>query len=112
MPGPRPRRTLAALALACAATLAVPHADPATAASTATSTTTSSLPVPGTVVRSEALPRRLWIPRSTSRAWRLTYVTRDSHGARALSTGTVFVPFGTPPKGGWPVVSWAHGISG
>ena len=28
------------------------------------------------------------------------------------STGTVFIPHGQPPKGGWPVVSWAHGISG
>src|SRR5690349_23391929 len=67
---------------------------------------------PGTVVESARLRHDLWIPKATSRAWRLTYVTRDSHGARALSTGTVFVPFGTPPKGGWPVVSWAHAISG
>ncbi|GAA1909074.1 alpha/beta hydrolase family protein [Nocardioides marmoribigeumensis] len=102
---PRPTRPVAAFAALAAAlaTLAAPHASPAAA---------TSLPVPGTVVSSAPLPKRLWIPRATSRAWRLTYVTRDSHGHRALSTGTVFVPFGTPPRGGWPVVSWAHGISG
>jgi hypothetical protein len=98
----RPAAALAALAAALA-TLAGPHTSPAVAA---------SLPAPGTVVASAPLPKRLWIPRSTSRAWKLTYVTRESHGRRALSTGTVFIPFGAPPRGGWPVVSWAHGISG
>jgi len=27
-------------------------------------------------------------------------------------TGLVVVPTGTPPAGGWPVVSWAHGTNG
>src|SRR5690242_17402925 len=58
---------------------------------------------PGTVVHAAPLRHDLWIPRATSRAWRLEYVTTDSHGDRALSTGTVFVPHGKPPKGGWPV---------
>lgn len=67
---------------------------------------------PGVVLRSGPLPKDLWIPRATSRAWKLTYVTRDSHGRLARSTGTVFIPHGTPPRGGWPVISWAHGLSG
>jgi hypothetical protein len=71
-----------------------------------------ALPKPGTVVDSAPLRKGLWIPGATSRAWKLTYVTKDSHGHRALSTGTVFVPRGRPPKGGWPVISWAHGTSG
>ncbi len=101
---PRRRPLAVALAAACLTAL-LPTAGPSEGAPT-------SLPARGTVVDSAPLPKRLWIPRSTSRAWRLTYVTSDSHGHRALSTGTVFVPFGTPPRGGWPVVSWAHGISG
>jgi hypothetical protein len=32
-------------------------------------------------------------------------------GAREVS-GTVFVPTGTPPAGGWPIVSYAHGTTG
>lgn len=68
--------------------------------------------VPGTVLRSGPLPKRLWIPETTRRAWKLTYVTTGPHGERALSTGTVFIPHGAPPRGGWPVISWAHGLSG
>lgn len=106
------RRTTAALVAACLAALVAPTGPTGSLSTASAATTAPTLPAVGSVVRSEPLPKNLWIPRSTSRAWRLTYVTRDSHGKRALSSGTVFIPFGTPPKGGWPVVSWAHGISG
>jgi hypothetical protein len=33
-------------------------------------------------------------------------------GAPRLSSGTLSVPKGRPPKGGWPVISWAHGTTG
>src|SRR5690606_12354078 len=29
-----------------------------------------------------------------------------------LVSGTVTVPAGEPPEGGWPVISWAHGTTG
>jgi pimeloyl-ACP methyl ester carboxylesterase len=32
--------------------------------------------------------------------------------APSLSSGTLAVPKGRPPKGGWPVISWAHGTTG
>ncbi len=100
--------------LALAATLAAAVAAPALAAPAASGAdrAQTDLPRPGTVLRSAPLRKGLWIPRSTSRAWKLKYVTLDSHERRARSTGTVFIPHGKPPKGGWPVVSWAHGISG
>lgn len=79
-------------------------------ASAAMSTTT--LPPVGTVVSHRVLDRDLWVPKATRRAYRLKYVTTDPFGKRAYSTGAVFLPFGTMPKGGWPVVSWAHGTSG
>ena len=66
----------------------------------------------GTVLASDHLPRKLWIPGTTSRAYKLRYVSTDAHGKRTPTTGTVFVPKGKPPKGGWPVVAWAHGTSG
>lgn len=69
-------------------------------------------PPAGTVVSAEPLPRDLWIPGTTERALKLTYWTRDARGRRALSSGMVFVPKGRPPRGGWPVISWAHGTSG
>jgi hypothetical protein len=64
------------------------------------------------VVAAKPLRHRLWIPGTTSRAFKLTYVTTDARGRHALSTGTVFVPKGRAPRGGWPVISWAHGTSG
>ena len=67
---------------------------------------------PGTVVGAAPLRRGLWIPGTTSRAFKLTYVTTDARGRRALSTGMVFLPNGRAPRGGWPVISWAHGTSG
>jgi hypothetical protein len=69
-------------------------------------------PAAGTVVAWESLPHPLWIPGTTARAFRLTYVTTDPFGKPAYSTGTVFLPRGGAPRGGWPVVSWAHGTSG
>jgi hypothetical protein len=103
------RRTVTAFAaLALAATLSPAVAVDATDDREATLT----LLEPGVVMRSAPLPKDLWIPHATSQAWKLTYLTRDSHGALARSTGTVFIPHGTPPRGGWPVISWAHGLSG
>jgi pimeloyl-ACP methyl ester carboxylesterase len=42
----------------------------------------------------------------------ITYVSDDSHGEPIVVSGTVSVPKGTPPDGGWPVISWAHGTTG
>jgi hypothetical protein len=88
--------------LVLTACLAGAAAVPATAAASA----------PGTVVRSAPLRHGLWIPGTTARAYKLTYVTTDVRGRRTLSTGTVFLPRGRAPLGGWPVISWAHGTSG
>ncbi|WP_089243919.1 lipase family protein [Rhodococcoides kyotonense] len=66
---------------------------------------------PGTVVAVEALASDLWLP-GTAEAKRITYWTIGSNGEPALSTGAFFVPEGTAPDGGWPVIGWAHGTSG
>jgi hypothetical protein len=94
----------------------------AVAAALASSMATALLAVPasaapaitqeiGDVVSTRDLDRNLWIPGAAS-AEVLTYVTTDTFGEKALSTGTVFLPPGTAPEGGWPVISWAHGTSG
>ncbi|MEU5763851.1 lipase family protein [Nocardia sp. NPDC047648] len=66
---------------------------------------------PGTVAADAAMPEPLWIEGAGS-ARRLTYWTRTSDDQPALSSGAVFVPAGTPPSGGWPVLSWEHGTVG
>lgn len=66
----------------------------------------------GTVTAAAPLPRKLWVPGKVSKAFRLTYVTRNARGEKALSSGELFLPKGRAPKGGWPMISWAHGTSG
>ncbi|MBF6209207.1 prolyl oligopeptidase family serine peptidase [Streptomyces gardneri] len=66
---------------------------------------------PGAIATDQALPEQLWIE-GTGRARRVTYWTRTSDDRPALSSGAVFVPAGTPPSGGWPVLSWEHGTVG
>lgn len=43
---------------------------------------------------------------------RYVYSTVDQHGQTAASTAAVFLPHGTAPDGGWPVLAWAHGTTG
>lgn len=45
-------------------------------------------------------------------AWRIAYVSSDMADKSTISTGLVIAPKGKAPKGGRPVVSWAHGTTG
>ncbi|NKR71836.1 lipase [Rhodococcus hoagii] len=69
-----------------------------------------ALDAPGTVLESDPLPPPLRLP-GTGAAYRITYLTTGPRGATPC-TGLVFVPEGTPPLGGWPVIAWAHGTIG
>ncbi|MEU3597427.1 lipase family protein [Streptomyces sp. NPDC006798] len=42
----------------------------------------------------------------------ITYTSTGANGGRVTVSGMVFAPAGKPPKGGWPVVSFAHGTVG
>lgn len=42
----------------------------------------------------------------------LLYKSAAVDGSPIAVSGTVALPKGKPPKGGWPVVSWAHGTVG
>jgi alpha-beta hydrolase superfamily lysophospholipase len=46
------------------------------------------------------------------RADRITYQSRSLDGTDIVVSGALLTPRGRPPRGGWPVVSWAHGSSG
>lgn len=69
------------------------------------------IPAPGALIRDVPLAPGLSV-RGAGRAYRILYATRDQHDAPAVSTAAVFLPHGTPPPGGWPVVAWAHGTVG
>ena len=47
-----------------------------------------------------------------ARGTRLLYRSTGVDGKRAAVSGTLEVPKGRPPKGGWPLVTWAHGTIG
>jgi len=40
------------------------------------------------------------------------YHTTALDGTDRVVSGTVAIPRGAPPPGGWPVISWAHGTTG
>src|SRR5690349_2839130 len=42
----------------------------------------------------------------------LLYLGQDTTGHDTAISGTVHVPKGKAPKGGWPIVTWAHGTIG
>ncbi|MCD7053798.1 lipase family protein [Rhodococcus sp. BH2-1] len=66
---------------------------------------------PGTVVAVDILPQQLSLP-GVAQATKVTYWSQGPHDQPMLSSGAVFLPEGSTPEGGWPVVSWAHGTKG
>ncbi len=49
---------------------------------------------------------------SAARNLFVLYHERTVEGRDVLVSGTIAIPKGTPPPGGWPVISWAHGTTG
>ncbi|MFB8003691.1 lipase family protein [Nocardia sp. NPDC056000] len=66
---------------------------------------------PGTIVRSEPLAESDLIP-GAAHGYRVVYRTTGQNGEPQISGGSIFLPAGAAPPGGWKVVSWAHGTSG
>jgi acetyl esterase/lipase len=53
------------------------------------------------------------VPLQNARYTKLVlYSSRTAQGQRDAISGSVAVPKGKPPKGGWPVITWAHGTTG
>jgi hypothetical protein len=108
----RPRNLLRGIVAATAASTVLAGLGPLQSAEGVTVGTVAPDSPRGAVVAAAPLDRDLWIPETTRKAFTLTYVTSNTFGDKALSTGTLFIPKGTAPAGGWPVISWAHGTSG
>jgi len=82
---------------------------------------TSGHPGPGPAVRRQAISedvqghliseRRIQGPHGT-RAWRVFYMSRSLAGDPVRVSGVVVAPRAPAPDGGYPIVSWAHGIVG
>jgi hypothetical protein len=65
---------------------------------------------PGALLRQEAF--RLYALPSGVRAVRILYHSLDATGGDVATSAVVLIPPGAPPKGGWPIIAWAHGTSG
>lgn len=67
----------------------------------------------GVVLAEEPLPADFSVP-GAGRATRILYTARDGIADEHMVpvSAAVFLPRGTPPKGGWPVMAWAHGTTG
>jgi len=116
---PVPRWGLFAL-LACVAGSAqaarVPAPDPAQGDGRVSGfyTWTEEIPAqPGRMLRTEPLDPLLGLP-DAGRQLRILYTSTDGVDGKApvVVSGALFLPQGTPPAGGWPLIAWAHGTTG
>ena len=75
---------------------------------------TQALPEkPGVLLREEAAPANPEIVLA-AKAARILYTSTDVRWRSGILpvSGTLYLPKGTPPAGGWPLVAWAHGTLG
>ncbi|MBS9372816.1 alpha/beta hydrolase family protein [Rhodococcus sp. B50] len=66
---------------------------------------------PGSLVTDRPLIGAAALP-SASRTHLITYLSEGAERRPVLVSGTVAIPEGEAPEGGWPVISWAHGTTG
>lgn len=52
------------------------------------------------------------IPAHAARGYLVLYRSVNAKGEDVAVSGTIYIPRGKPPKGGWPVMSWGHGTTG
>lgn len=65
----------------------------------------------GDVLERHPLPEELW-PAHAADGTRVVYRGVGYDGTLRAVSGSVFVPVGSAPPSGWPVVSYAHGTAG
>ncbi|MFI1911993.1 alpha/beta fold hydrolase [Nocardia sp. NPDC020380] len=63
----------------------------------------------GTLIGTTAKPDGF---RGMNNGFAVDYWTTRSNGEQVQASGALFVPQGTPPPGGWPIMAYDHGTSG
>ncbi|HEY1429431.1 MAG TPA: alpha/beta fold hydrolase [Candidatus Tumulicola sp.] len=66
---------------------------------------------PGTVIRAERFSGGSSLPAAAVN-YRILYEVSAPDGSLVAASGTLAIPSGEPPHGGWPLISWAHGTTG
>ncbi len=72
---------------------------------------TLSAAPPGSLVRSAVMDTGGSLPPGAT-AYRVVYDSTSLSGNLEAVSGVIVVPGGVPPRGGFPIVSWAHGTTG
>ncbi|MEA2473041.1 MAG: hypothetical protein QOE06_956 [Thermoleophilaceae bacterium] len=112
---PRRLRILALLTSVAFLVLAAPAFAPPLSGVSGNAFYNPPKPMPGKVhgdaiwIRDEPEPDALTSARTNEL---LLYRSTGVNGKPVAVSGLVHIPNGTPPKGGWPIVSWAHATSG
>ncbi|MBG6076690.1 alpha/beta fold hydrolase [Polaromonas sp. CG_9.11] len=65
----------------------------------------------GSPIYARALEGTMRLP-SAAKNTLLLYRSLDDKGRPTLVSGTVSIPAGQAPAGGWPVINWTHGTTG
>src|SRR4051812_9394927 len=104
-----------ALALTCALIFSGPASAGARQGPKGAAFYTPPKPLPGKrhgdIVWAHPLAKSRAVP-AAGRTTLLLYRSNAVDGHPVAVSGTLMVPRGTPPKGGWPIVTWAHGTTG
>jgi pimeloyl-ACP methyl ester carboxylesterase len=68
---------------------------------------------PGKLLRFEAMTEKAPLE-NAAQSIRILYSSTDGVGgkARVAGSGALYIPKGIAPKGGWPLLAWAHGTVG
>ncbi|MFC8383328.1 alpha/beta hydrolase family protein [Nocardia sp. NPDC057272] len=104
-------RAVAVVLAVCASVVPAATAEPASAGLEFYSPAPESVAGEhGSVISSQPIAGEPGLP--GARNFLVLYRSVDVHGQPVAVSGTVAVPEGTPPAGGWPLVSWAHGTTG
>jgi pimeloyl-ACP methyl ester carboxylesterase len=113
MVSPRLLLVLAALGAACAAPAAASAKVPTGPAGVKFYTPPNKLPgkTHGDLIRARKLKGAAALKAASSNELVL-YRSTSADGTAVAVSGTVAIPKGKMPKGGWPIISWGHGTTG
>lgn len=106
-PCPVPLAAVVAAALAGTTVLPAASAGPAASAASATSAGQPR----GSVITQSVLPDDLVLTHASG-GRHFEYTTEGPAGQPATSLGTLYLPRGEAPEGGWPVMVYGHGTQG
>jgi hypothetical protein len=68
---------------------------------------------PGVMIRTEPLSSAQWLEKAVKNIRILHSSTDGLDGKSPIAvSGAIYIPAGKPPKGGWPLIAWAHGTVG